>query len=100
MFLLRSAFWLTIAFVVIAPRTADLGATVSGLTAEAMAAGQEAIVSQILQSDCTSIECAGGKGVLQVLLPAGTKSPSVDSPMRDASSLPVPLPRPRPDRMG
>ena len=106
MFLLRSAFWLTIAFVVIAPRNADLGATVSGLTADAMAAGQKAIISQILQSDCTSIECAGGKGILQilgnksVLLPPGTKSPSVDSPMQDASSLPVPLPRPRPDRMG
>lgn len=99
MFLLRSAFWLTVAFVLMAPRHVDLGATVSGYAAEAAAAGQRAIVSEILETPCTDLKCAGGKGLLQVLA-AGSLSPSVDNPMQDSSSILVPLPRPRPDRMG
>lgn len=99
MFFLRSAFWLTVAFILMAPRHTDLGATVSGYAAEAAAAGQKAIVSEILHNPCTNLECAGGKGLLQVLT-TGSLTPSVDNPMQDSSNHLVPLPRPRPDRMG
>ena len=98
MFLLRSAFWLTVMFLIIAPKNYDLGKDVANASQEALEAGQKAIVAQILASDCTSLECAGGKAALTVL--AGNKLPSIDMPMQDKSSIPVPLPRPRPDRMG
>jgi hypothetical protein len=98
MFVLRSAFWLTVMFVIIAPKDFDLGKTASEVSAEALKAGQKAIVSQVLASDCSTIECAGGKAALTVL--AGSKLPSVDIPMQMTSNIPVPLPRPRPDRMG
>jgi len=97
MFLLRSAFWLTVAFVVIAPKDADLGQKAQEMSAQAVAAGQQMIVAQILSSDCSSLECAGGKAVLTAVT---TSLPSVEKPMQDKSKTPVPFPRPRPDWMG
>ena len=103
MFLLRSAFWLTVMFVIVAPKDVDLGKTAGEYSRQALEAGQKAIVGQILAndvlaSDCDTIECAGGKAVLTVL--AGNKLPSVDLTMQDSSTKPVPFPRPRPARMG
>ena len=98
MFLLRSAFWLTVMFLIIAPKDQDLGKSVAAASQDALQAGQKAIVAQILASDCSSLECAGGKVALTVL--AGNQLPSIDMPMQDTSNTPVPLPRPRPDRMG
>jgi hypothetical protein len=63
-----------------------------------MAAGQQLIVSQILSTDCTSIECVGGKAIVAAVT---QKTPSVAAtPMQDTSISPVPFPRPRPDWMG
>jgi len=97
MFLLRSAFWLTVMFIIIAPKDFDLGKTASAASQQALEAGQEAIVAQILATDCADLRCAGGKAALSVL--AGSKLPSADQPNASSNSS-VPLPRPRPDRMG
>ena len=97
MFLLRSAFWLTVAFILIAPKDVDLGQRAQDMSAQVVAAGQQAIVSQILSSECSTIECAGGKAVLAAVTP---KLPSVELPMQDTSKPPVPFPRPKPDWMG
>jgi hypothetical protein len=97
MFLLRSAFWLVVAFVVIAPKDVDLGARANDYTQQALAAGQRVVVSQILASDCTSFDCFGTKAFVAGVLP---NIPSTDPSMQDSSNLPVPLPRPRPDWMG
>lgn len=97
MFLLRSAFWLTVAFILIAPKDVDLGQRAQELSAQAVAAGQQVVVSQILSSDCSTIECAGGKAVLAAV---ANQLPSVELPMQDNSNNPVPFPRPRPDWMG
>lgn len=96
MFLLRSAFWLTVAFIVIAPKDVDLRQKAEDMSAQAVSAGQQLIVSQILASECSTIECAGGKAVLAVVT---SRQPSVETPMQD-SITPVPFPRPRPDWMG
>ena len=97
MFIVRSAFWLGVAFVVMAPKGTDFGAAATDLSQQAMAAGQQVIVSQILENDCNTIECLGGKAVVATVL---TKVPSIDPSMQDSSNSPVPFPRPRPDRMG
>jgi hypothetical protein len=97
MFIVRSAFWLGVAFLVMAPKGTDFGAAATDLSQQAMAAGQQVIVSQILENDCTTIECLGGKAVIATVL---TKVPSIDPSMQDSSNSPVPFPRPRPDWMG
>ncbi len=95
MFFLRSAFWLTVMFVIIAPRSADLGHDLDQASKAAVAMGQKAVVEHVLK-DCPTIECAGGKAALAVLSPPALPSVAA-SP---EASIPVPLPRPRPDRMG
>lgn len=97
MYILKSAFWLAVAFVAIAPKGTDFGAIATDASTQAVAAGQQLIVSQILESDCTSIECIGGKAIIASVL---TEVPSVDPSMQDSSNDPVPFPRPRPDWMG
>lgn len=97
MFILRSAFWLTLAFFLMAPKTVDLGAAAQDFSAQAMAAGEQLIVGQILSSECTTVQCASGKALLATVIPS---SPSVDATMQDSSIGPAPLPRPRPDWMG
>lgn len=92
-FILRSAFWLTIAFVLIAPR----GQSAGDLPARALDAGRDFVVGQTLGVSCDSLECSAGKAALKVL--AGPSSPSAVAPMQ-VNGSPVPLPRPRPDRMG
>jgi hypothetical protein len=97
MFLLRSAFWLSVAFLMIGPRV-DFGAAAGDLSSQAMAAGQQMIVERILEEPCASIECFGSKAVAAAAL---SKSfPSIDTAMQDSSVGPAPVPRPRPDWMG
>ncbi|MEO6396402.1 MAG: hypothetical protein ABIO40_10885 [Devosia sp.] len=95
MFFLKSAFWLTLAFVLMAPHGVDFGATVSAFKDQALSAGlkagQDIIVSQILASGP-----AGKAG----LSDPTSLPPSIDLPMQDSSSGSVSLPRPRPDWMG
>jgi hypothetical protein len=95
MFLLRSVFWLTVAFFVLTPR-ADIGATAGALSAQAMSAGQQLIVEQIASDACETVACKGGKAALSAIL---TSNPSVDSTMQGSNSA-VPIPRPRPHWMG
>jgi len=97
MFILRSAFWLTLAFIVMAPKSANLGAAAEDFSARALAAGQQMIVGQILANDCDSVQCIGGKALVAAAL---TASPSVGNAMQDSPIDPVPIPRPRPDWMG
>ena len=89
MFLLRSAFWLAIAFFVMSPKHVDLNTAADDIAAQALSAGQQFIVGQILDNSCAKALCRG----------AAISFPSVDTPMHDSSST-VPLPRPRPARMG
>ena len=89
--MVRSAFWISAAFLLMAPHFgADLGSTASEIRDHAIAtgleAGQQLIVSQILSD-------AAGEAA------SFSSTPSIGLPMQDSTSL-VPLPRPRPDGMG
>jgi len=95
MFFLRSAFWLTVMFVIIAPRDGDLGRDLDQVSKAAVAMGQKAVVEHVLK-ECSSLECTGGQAALAVLSPKTLPSVAT-SP---EAVIPVPLPRPRPDRMG
>ena len=95
MFFLRSAFWLTVMFVIIAPKDGDLGRDFDHASQAAVAIGQKALVEHVLR-ECSFLECPDGKAALAVLSP--TPLPSTEA-SPDASIL-APIPRPRPDRMG
>lgn len=95
MFILRSAFWLTVAFLVIRPNV-DVQSAVASMQVQAMEAGKDIVVQQILAPDCDTL-CAGRNALLASAL---SSSLSIDPPMQDSSNSPVPLPRPRPDWMG
>lgn len=98
MFLLRSAFWLTVAYLAIAPTHIDFGATASDLSAQAVDAGKQMVVASVLEGNCASIECLGGKAMAAAAVT--TAFPSIDTAMQDSSSMPAPVPQPRPDWMG
>lgn len=118
MFLLRSAFWLTLAFLVIKPEM-DVRESASALSAQAMAQGSQFIASQIEQIECTDLTCIGGKAIAAAALkPAGPaehrsapvehlsapaeqlSAQAVDDMQTSPAAPPVPFPRPRPDRAG
>jgi hypothetical protein len=95
MFIFRSAFWLTIGFLVVAPDGTDLGATATSITNQAVAAaagaGQEFIAHQALPKRYAS------SALLDVT--ASIVSPAA-LPMQDSPTAPSVFPRPRPAAMG
>jgi hypothetical protein len=95
MFFLRSAFWLTVMFVIIAPKDVDLGRDLDNASQAAFAMGQKAVLEQVLR-DCSFLECPDSTAALAVL-PSPTLPSTEVSP--ETSSL-APIPRPRPDWMG
>lgn len=92
----RSVFWLTVAYLVIKPG-ADLPDP-GAVAAQAIAAGSQVVASQIQGIECDTLQCLGGKAVVTAAFQA---SPSAGVPMHEAPvTSPVPYPRPRPDRAG
>lgn len=94
MFLLRSTFWLAMAYLVIKP---TMGFDPNAAADRAMAAGQQVIAAQIATVQCDSLQCLGGKAML-----AAISNPlSVDPTMQDSSTVEdAPYPRPRLKRTG
>jgi hypothetical protein len=99
MFLLRSAFWLTLAFLVIRPGMAgDVGDNAAALSQAAMARGSQFVTEQIQAIECSEIQCLGGKMLATAVLQT---TPHAGNPMHpEPASMQVPFPRPRPDRAG
>jgi len=95
MFLIRSAFWLGLAMIVIQPQGWDLGAKADALSTAAVDAGKQVVIQQVMNTPCDSIECVGGKALL--LASGNSNNPSQASTMQDSLSLKLaPVPRPRP----
>lgn len=92
--LLRSAFWLTVGFMVMAPHGTDLGAAASAFKDQAVVAGMQAgenlLVSQVKTST------AGA--VLETL--SSSSFPSAGVPMHSSPAGSFVFPRPRPAAMG
>jgi hypothetical protein len=92
----RSVFWLTLAYMVIKPAV-DLP-DASALQAQALAAGTQVVAEQVGNIECDTIQCIGGKAVIAAALQS---SPSAGLPMHEMpATSPVPYPRPRLDRAG
>ena len=97
MFIVRSAFWLSVAFLVIKPE-ADLRHSAEAMANQALATGSQFVADQIGAIECDTIQCLGGKAIVAAALPP---IPPSGTPMHEApKDDPVPHPRPRPDRAG
>jgi hypothetical protein len=93
--LLRSAFWLAVGFVLVAPHGTDFGAAATAVKDQAIAAGMEA-GSQIIASQI--LTRAAAPKIVAIVTKSST--PSVDLPMQDSPTAPFVFPRPRPAAMG
>ncbi|HVW93800.1 MAG TPA: hypothetical protein VHB74_14495 [Devosia sp.] len=105
MFLVRSAFWLTVAFVAFHPHDVDLGATASALSNRAVDAGRQIVAQQILEkqilpTDCALLRCAPAAAAPHAAT-ASLQNQPAGRPMQDSPvSGSVPFPRPRPSWLG
>ena len=96
-FIIRSAFWLTAAFTLIAPTVGqDAGKVASDTGARLAAQGTSLLSSGIGGIDCASIECTIGRAVVLGALPQ-TPSQSGDPMQTDKRVGAAPVPPPRPD---
>ena len=98
MFLLRSAFWLTVAFVAFHPHDVDLGKTATAISGQAIAAGQQIVVSQLLSQPCLVTGCAAG--TTPVFVTSSSRLPAAALPEGDMAGRGAPFPRPRPAWLG
>ncbi len=93
--ILRSAFWLTVGFMVMAPHGTDFGAIATQAKDQAIGAGTQAaeqiIVSQVLTDSTVA------KTVVRKL---ASSSQAVDLPMQGSAAPSFVFPRPRPAAMG
>jgi hypothetical protein len=118
MFLLRSAFWLTTAFLLIKPGV-DIETTASDVSGQMLASGRSFAQEQVERIVCTEIVCAGGRAVAAAMLDTPPESGAAPPPLVKPAMIPVlpdlpqatsiavshgtsiaPVPRPRPDWLG
>lgn len=92
--IIRSAFWLTIGFFLVAPHGTDFGAAASQVRDQALAAGTQA-AEQIIVSQITADPV--GKLIASKL---SSSIPSVAPTMQDSTTAAFVFPRPRPAAMG
>jgi hypothetical protein len=95
MFLLRSAFWLTIGFMIMAPHGTDFGAMADSLKDQAVASAASA-GEELLSHGMLPVKYAS-----TALIDVTASTPStVVLPMQDSPTAPAVLPRHRPVAMG
>ena len=95
MFLLRSAFWLLVAYMVIKP---GVDFDPQALAGHAIASSGQIVAERVEAIQCDSLQCFGGKAVLAATLPMAAPvraAVQVSPTVKDA-----PYPRPRLNRAG
>jgi hypothetical protein len=102
MFLVKSAFWLTVAYLVIHPDPGTLAGAAKSASSQALAAGRQLVATELVQNPCLLAGCAGpglpgpvakAAQLPGVAFPAAASAPPVASPI-------APIPRPPPRRLG
>ena len=101
MFVLRSAFWLVVGFLVVAPHGTDFGAAASQVKDQAITAGTQA-AEQIIVSQVFGNDPVAGAVVakLSSTVQSAATSPSVALPMQGSSTRPIVINMPRPAAKG
>ena len=63
MFILKSTFWLGLAFIVIKPMDFDMKAQSEAIGQAAINASQKVIIHQLTTAPCKNLQCSGGKAL-------------------------------------
>lgn len=100
MFLLRSVFWLGVAFVLVKPAHMDLGQSGKALAEQTISASKSLATAGIDAVPCHSLECVGLKSATKVVLAANSAMPSNAATLAQNDHTAPPLPRPRLARPG
>lgn len=93
MFLVRSAFWLSAAFIVMAPSVGmDVGQAARSTGEQLVSQGAQAVTETLLPESCGTMECAVGRAVV------GQVADTVRTAEAPAVAIhePSPFPPPRP----
>lgn len=95
MFLVRSAFWLSAAFIVMAPTVGmDVGEAARATGEQLVSQGAQAVSETLLPESCGTVECAVGRAVISHT--AGLQIAQAPAAVRPVAQEPVPFPPPRP----
>jgi hypothetical protein len=100
MFLLRSAFWLGIAYLVMVPHggVAEIERQAGAIAGDAVAMGTRALVERVIDAPCRGLECPNGQALLTTALAAARTAPAALLPVAivqdNAPDIPYPKPRP------
>lgn len=99
MFLARSAFWLSLAFVVVAPATGtDAGSMARSAGEQLVQRGAGAVTASLAPDRCGSVECAMGRALIAGTTPApAAAEPAAIETGHIVPHLVSPVPPPRPD---
>lgn len=92
--IIRSAFWLSVGFLLVAPHGTDFGAAATAVRDQAMQAGTQAVARIVVD------QALGDNTVKVVAARLVSSSPSVVHPMQVSSTAAVVFPRRRPAAMG
>lgn len=96
--LVKSIFWLSVAFVAIGPQVNAVD-SVDTLSRQAIEGGAGMVSGQLQQIECTTLECVGTKVVISSGLDMVTDALPEQPPALDDSQI-VPFPLPRLERTG
>jgi len=106
MALIRSAFWLSVAFAVVGPQVGadrSVDGMARDMAANSAAAGRQFISAQLDRVECQTLECHSGKAVVGAGLGMMPSAPEGRNTMPSSHSDPgesIPVPAPRPAWMG
>ncbi len=100
MLLLRSAFWLTLAFYVLHPAGANFGAAADSAKKTVIATAEAAVTEGSKGIACPTWECVGGKAMVTAAI-GRVQAPVTVAPMPPKlSDGVIPFPKPRLNRAG
>ena len=94
MFILRALFWLTLMFLILAPRDFDLGGKARDDGDKALAEGTKLVTATVAEQVVTG-------SISSIIANAGLPGPGDEVPAatpRDQGTAGAPVPRPRPSR--
>jgi hypothetical protein len=78
MFVVRSAFWLSAAFIIMAPSAGmDVGASARATGEQLVSQSALAVSETLMPGTCGSVECAMGRTVLAQIAAPQTAAPAV-----------------------
>jgi len=103
MFLIKSTFWLGLAFVIIQPTKIDFHSSKDALNNIAIETTKNIVASHVNSIECETIQCTGTKAL--ILASNTIRTPNQALPMQEAQKqtkkqLIAPIPKPRLQRTG